>query len=156
MYCRAQKIRAIIFFFFKKIDLFNFWLCWVLIARCRLSLFVASEGFSSLWCVGFSLWWYSWCGPQALGVFPSLVVAHGLSISSSCALECRLSSWGTWAWLLCIMWDLPRPGIEPMAPALAGRFLTIRPPRKPEPLFSNNFLCSVIGKTLNHYAIHLN
>ena len=29
------------------------------------------------------------------------------------------------------MWDLPGPGIEPMFPELAGRFLITRPPRKP-------------------------
>ena len=28
------------------------------------------------------------------------------------------------------MWDLPGPGIEPMSPALAGRFLTTEPPGK--------------------------
>ena len=28
------------------------------------------------------------------------------------------------------MWNLPRPGIEPMSPALAGRFLTTGPPEK--------------------------
>ena len=26
------------------------------------------------------------------------------------------------------MWDLPRPGIKPMSPALTGRFLTTEPP----------------------------
>ena len=29
------------------------------------------------------------------------------------------------------MWDLPGPGLEPMSPALAGRFLTTEPPGKP-------------------------
>ena len=29
------------------------------------------------------------------------------------------------------MWDLPGPGLEPMSPALAGRFLTTVPPGKP-------------------------
>ena len=29
------------------------------------------------------------------------------------------------------MWDLPGPGIEPVSPALAGRFLSTAPPRKP-------------------------
>ena len=29
------------------------------------------------------------------------------------------------------MWDLPGPGIEPISPALAGRFLTTGPPGKP-------------------------
>ena len=28
------------------------------------------------------------------------------------------------------MWDLPRPGIEPAPPTLAGRFLTTGPPGK--------------------------
>ena len=28
------------------------------------------------------------------------------------------------------MWDLPRPGFEPMSPALAGGFLTTVPPGK--------------------------
>ena len=29
------------------------------------------------------------------------------------------------------MWDLPRPGLKPMSPALAGGFLTTAPPGKP-------------------------
>ena len=29
------------------------------------------------------------------------------------------------------MWDLPRPGLKPVSPALAGRFLTTAPPGKP-------------------------
>ena len=40
------------------------------------------------------------------------------------------SSCGTWASLLRGMWDLPGPGIKPVSPALAGRFLTIVPPGK--------------------------
>ena len=35
---------------------FYFWLCWVFVAVCRLSLVVASGGCSSCGCVGFSLW----------------------------------------------------------------------------------------------------
>ena len=31
------------------------------------------------------------------------------------------------------MWDLPRPGLESMSPALAGGFLTTAPPGKPFP-----------------------
>ena len=52
---------------------------------------------------------------------------------SSCglrALEHRLSSCGAWAELLHSMWDLPRTGLEPVSPALAGRFLTTAPPGK--------------------------
>ena len=33
--------------------------------------------------------------------------------------------------MLCSMCDLPGPGIEPVSPALAGRFFTTEPPGKP-------------------------
>ena len=33
------------------------WLHWVFIAARGLSLVATSGGYSSLWCVGFSLWW---------------------------------------------------------------------------------------------------
>ena len=56
--------------------------------------------------------------------------AQGLGGCSSGALKHRLNSYGAWAQLLCNMWDLPRPEIEPVSPALAGRFLTTGPPGK--------------------------
>ena len=43
----------------------------------------------------------------------------------------RLSSCGSRAQLLRGMWDLPRPGLEPVSPALAGWFSTTAPPGKP-------------------------
>ena len=43
----------------------------------------------------------------------------------------RLSNCGSRAQLLRGMWDLPRPGLEPVSPALAGRFSTTAPPGKP-------------------------
>ena len=63
------------------------------------------------------------CGP--LTVATSLVAEHRLQTR-------RLSSCGSWAQLLRGMWDLPRPGLEPVSPALAGGFLTTAPPGKPE------------------------
>ena len=33
------------------------------------------------------------------------------------------------------MWDLPRPGLEPVSPALAGKFSTTAPPGKPENVY---------------------
>ena len=90
---------------------------------------------------------FSSCGERGL----LLVVVHGLLIAvaslvaehgllarglSSCglqALEHRLSSCGAWAYLLHGMWDLPRPGLEPVSPALAGRFLTTAPPGRSPP-----------------------
>ena len=43
----------------------------------------------------------------------------------------RLSNCGSRAQLLRGMWDLLRPGLEPVSPALAGRFSTTAPPGKP-------------------------
>ena len=48
----------------------------------------------------------------------------------------RLSNCGSRAQLLCGMWDLPRPGLEPVSPALAGRFSTTEPRGKPQVCFS--------------------
>ena len=82
----------------------------------------------SVWsshCGGFSC-----CGARALGSRASVVVALGLSSCGSRALEHRLSSCGTWASLLPGTWDLRRPGLEPVSPALAGGFLTTVPPGK--------------------------
>ena len=43
----------------------------------------------------------------------------------------RLSSCGSRAQPLRGTWDPPRPGLEPVSPALAGRFSTTAPPGKP-------------------------
>ena len=64
-------------------------------------------------CSGFSC-----CEAQALGAWASAIVARGLS---SC---------GTQAQLLRGMWDVPRPGLKPVSPALADGFLTTVPPGK--------------------------
>ena len=59
-----------------------------------------------------------------LTIVASLVAEHRLQTR-------RLSSCGPRAQLLRGMWDPPRPGLEPVSPALAGRFSTTAPPGKP-------------------------
>ena len=115
-----------------------FWLSWVFVAAHELSLVVASGGYSSLQCAGFSLRWLlllQSTGSRRLGsvVVASVVVARGLSSCGFWALECRLSSCGARAYLLRSMWDLPGPGLEPVSLALAGGFLTSVPPGKSLP-----------------------
>ena len=65
-----------------------------------------------------------------LTIAASLVVAHRLQTR-------KLSSCGSRAQLLRGMWDLPRPGLEPVSPALAGRFSTTTPPGKPHKMIFN-------------------
>ena len=60
-----------------------------------------------------------------------VVAVRGLSSCGSWTREHRLNSCGSWAWLLCGMWNLPRPRIESVPPALAGRFFTTESPGKP-------------------------
>jgi hypothetical protein len=100
----------------------------------QLGLPCCAQAFSScsewgliwLWCTGFSLWW-----------LPLLQAMH-----SRCA---GFSSCGTQVELPHGMWDLHGPEIKPMFPALAGRFLTIRPPRKS---------CHLFLKRSLHHEIH--
>ena len=102
------------FFFFNFILFIYLWLCWVFVSVRGLSLVVASGA----------------------------TLHHGTRASHYRGLSCwehrlqtrRLSNCGSWAQLLRGMWDLPRPGHEPMSPALAGRFSTTAPPGKP-PIF---------------------
>ena len=60
----------------------------------------------------------------SLTIVASLVAEHRLQTR-------RLSNCGSWAQPLRGMWDLLRPGLEPVSPALAGRFSTTAPPGKP-------------------------
>ena len=60
-----------------------------------------------------------------LTVAASLVAEHRLQMR-------RLSSCCSRAQLLRGMWDLPRPGLGPVSPALAGGFSTTAPPGKPK------------------------
>ena len=110
------------FFFFFDFFFFNFylfiylWLCWVFVSVRGLSLIAESGGHSSSRCAGLSL------------IVASLVPEHRLQTR-------RLSSCGSWAQLLCGMWDLPRPVLEPVSPALTSRFSTTAPPGKPASSF---------------------
>ena len=62
------------------------------------------------------------CGPLTIAAPPA--VEHRLQTR-------RLSNCGSQAQLLHGMWDPPRPGLEPVSPASAGRVPTTAPPGKP-------------------------
>ena len=69
-------------------------------------------------------------GPLFIAVRGPLTIAASLVAEHRLQTR-RLSSCGSWAQLLCGMWDLPGPGLEPVSPALAGGFSTTAPPGKP-------------------------
>ena len=69
--------------------------------------------------------------PGLEGIQASVVAARGLCSCVSWAHEHRLGSYGTQGQLLCSVWDLPEPGIEPVSLELAGRFFTTDPSGNP-------------------------
>ena len=102
------------FFFLIIIYLFiYFWLCWVFVSVRGLSPVAASGGHSS-----------SRCARRPLTIAAPLVAEHRLQTR-------RLSNCGSRARSLRGMWDPPRPGLEHVFPASAGRLPTTAPPGKP-------------------------
>ena len=92
---------------------------------------------------------FSSCGERG----PLFITVHGpFIIAASLIAEHRLqtrrlSNFGSRAHLLHGMWDLPRPGLEPVSPALAGRFPTTAPPGKPHNEFFRRY--QIYNKSLN-------
>ena len=97
---------------------------------------------------------FSSCGKRG----PLFIVVRGpLTIAASLVAEHRLqtrrlSNCGPRAQPLRSTWDLPRPGLEPVSPALAGRFSTTATPGKPREIF-NKYLslklfspCAIFSK----------
>ena len=95
------------------------------------------KGFPEVWQAGVAFRGGAWPSHPA--------AARGRRASGGCAgsvaaargggaPESALSNRGTRPWLLRGTLDLPGPGINPVSPALAGRFLTTTQPGKP--LFS--------------------
>ena len=81
---------------------------------------------------------FSSCGERG----PLFIAVRGpLTIAASLVAEHRLqtrrlSSCGLRAQSLRGMWDLPRPGLEPMSPALAGRLsITCATREAPRPIY---------------------
>ena len=123
----------LIFFFLKKF-IYLFLVALSLWAAQGLSLVVASRGYSSFRCTGFSLWWLLLLQSTAVGV--------GFR---SCGLQ---------AWLLHDTWDPPALGIELVSPALPA-FPSTVPPRKYDSHFLNEETEAFIqGCTANKQQNH--
>ena len=123
VWCYIPFLTSLFFFFF-----FNFLFYYLFI----IFLFLAVLG------LRFCVRAFSSCGEWG----PLFITVRGpLTIAASLVVEqrlqtLRLSSCGSRAQLLRGMWDLPRPGLEPVSPALAGRFSSTAPPGKPLPAYS--------------------
>ena len=70
-------------------------------------------------------------GPLFIAVRGPLIIAASLVAEHRLQTR-KLSNCGSRAQLLRGMRDLPRPGLEPVSPALAGRLSTTAPPGKPQ------------------------
>ena len=111
------------FFFF-----FNFWVLFIYLFMAVLGLRFCVRAFSSC-----GKW-----GPLFIAVRGPLIIAASLVAEHRLQTH-RLSNCGSRAQSLRGMWDLPRPGLEPVSPALAGRLSTTAPPGKPSYCFWKQF-----------------
>ena len=79
-----------------------------------------------LGCVGFSLQWLLLADLRLSGAQASAVAMHGLKLTHN-------------------MWNLSRPGVEPVSPALAGRFFITGPPGKYPSCLLKKYIYLLIG-----------
>ena len=89
---------------------------------------------------------FSSCGkwrPLFIAVRGPLIIAASLVAEHRLQTH-RLSSCGSRAQLLRGVWDLPRPGLKPVSPALAGRFSSTAPPGKPLKNFLMELIYSIV------------
>ena len=122
-----MMFRIYFFFFLKRWLFFVIYLfMYVCMYVCMavLGLRFCARAFSS--CGKWGLLFITVRGPLIIAA--SLVAEHRLQTR-------RLSNCGSRAYLLRGMWDLPRPGLKPVSPALAGGLSTTAPPGKPRIYF---------------------
>ena len=101
---------------------------------------------------------FSSCGKRG----PLFITVRGpLTIAASLVAEHRLqtlklSNRGSRAQLLRGMWNLPRPGLKPVSPALAGRFSTTVSPGKPQLsiLYILVYICQSQSPDSSHHHHH--
>ena len=110
---------SLFFFIFLKKFTFFFYLC-IYLFMTVLGLRFSARAFSN--CGKWGPLFIAVRGPPTIAA--PLVAEHRLQTR-------RLSNCGSRAQLLRGMWDPPRPGLEPVSPALAGRLSTTAPPGKP-------------------------
>ena len=113
-----------IFFFFFFRSFFFFYFLFLYLFLAVLGLRFCARAFSSC-----GKW-----GPLFIAVRRPLTIAASLVAKHRLQTR-RLSSCGSRTQSLHGMWDLPRPGLGPVSPALAGRFSTTAPPGKPQIFF---------------------
>ena len=114
------KMGESFFFFLNLIYLF------ISINGCVGSSFLC-EGFLQLWQAGATLHRGAWASHH-----------RSLSCCGAQAPDAQAQQLWLTGPLLRGMWDLPRPGLEPVSPALAGRLSTTAPPGKPRRKFFSN------------------
>ena len=111
-------------------------------------------------CLRFCARAFSSCGKRG----PLFIAVRGpLTVVASLVAEHkpqtrRLSSCDPRVQLLRGMWDPPRPGLEPVSPALAGGFLTTAPPGKPRTFLIVailQYLCSLNVFPLLFLSLHI-
>ena len=122
VYLGLLPIIGLLFFFFFNLFIYLF------IFGCVGSLSFRVRAFSS--CGKWGPLFIAVRGPLFIAVHGPFTIAAP-PVAGHRLQTRRLSSCGSRAQSLRGMWDLPRPGLEPVSPELAGRYSTTAPPGKP-------------------------
>ena len=131
--------------YYTVVDSFFFFFNFIYLFMAVLGLHFCARAFSS--CGKWGPLFITVRGP--LAIVASLVAEHRLQTR-------RLSNCGSRVQSLQGMWDLPRPGLEPVSPALASRFSTTAPPGKPKQWTSYKILQQNVTKLLVHRRGRMN
>ena len=94
-------------------------------------------------------------GPLFIAVRGPLIIVASLVAEHRLQTR-RLSNCGSRAQSLHGMWDPPRPGLEPVSPALAGRLSTTAPPGKPISLSFLKIIFRYRIWTWSYFVAHFN
>ena len=141
LHCRSSLYSLDINLFFL-IFLFIIYLLFLFLAALGLRFCVRAFSSCGKW------------GPLFIAVRGPLTIAASLVVEQRLQ-TLRLSSCGSRAQLLHGMWDLPRSGLEPVSPALAGRFSTPAPPGKPRILIFYQICDLHFSYSISHLFILL-
>ena len=134
--CRATTLYHHILFseLFFKIVCVYFFNCMCSCLKFYVLVFIFVCAGSPLLCMAFLSLQEQGCPPAAeLGCS-----RQWLLLSRIMGSRVQAPLWWCMAWAAHGMWHLPGPGVEPVSLALAGEFLTTRPPGKPHQVLKEN------------------
>ena len=140
LYSNLRSIWLMKFYLFMTAAVYSYEVYWQYIKNFSFSIYLLLAMLDLCCC----LWAFPGCSKWDYMLILLIVMAflvvqqelQGTKLQASVVAACRLSNCDSQAQLPHSMWNPPGPEVKAMPHALAGIFLTTRPPRKSKKLFS--------------------